>query len=80
MDWILSVSLLWILPSILTIYAMALDIKIRKKLDKIYFSNIFDEFELLFVFFAFFPLVNFVILAIIIIAGIVERIKDVRLL
>ena len=79
MDWILSSLLLWILPSILTIYAMALDIKMRKKLDKIYFSNIFDEFES-FVFFAFFPLVNFVILAIIIIAGIVERVKDIRLL
>ena len=79
MDWILSVLLLWILPSILTIYAMALDIKMKKQLDKIYFSHVIDEFES-FVFFAFFPLVNFVILAIIIIAGIVERVKDIRLL
>jgi hypothetical protein len=79
MDSIWSVLLVWILPSILTIYAMALDIKMRKKLDKIYFSNIYDEFES-FVFFAFFPLVNLVILAIIIIAGVVERIKDIRLL
>lgn len=79
MDWILSILLIWILPSILTIYAMALDIKMRKQLDKIYLSHVYDEFES-FVFFAFFPLVNFVILAIIIIAGIVERVKDIRLL
>ena len=79
MDWILPTLLLWILPSILTIYAMALEIKMSKKLDKVYFNNIFDEFES-FVFFAFFPLVSLVILCVIIIAIISERIKDIRLL
>ena len=69
----------YIIVIILTIYAMAFSIKFRKKKDKVYFSQICDEFEIL-VFFAFIPFVNLVIFMITVVSMIIYKIKDVRLL
>lgn len=69
----------WIVVTILTIYAMAFCVKFRRKKDKVYFSQICDEFEIL-VFFAFFPIVNIVIFVMTIISIIIYKINDIRLL
>ena len=69
----------WIIVTILAIYAMAFSVKFRKKKDKVYFSHICDEFEIL-VFFAFIPIVNVVIFVMTLISMIIYKINDIRLL
>lgn len=69
----------WIVVTTLAIYAMAFSIKFRKKKDKVYFSQLCDEFEIL-VFFAFVPFINLLIFVMGVILIIICKVKDIRLL